>query len=65
MKKLEKRQIIILAIAALFVLYAIYDLLIAGPAAKKASKQAMRHCPLFPLVALFLHYLSSSSTWQV
>jgi len=37
MKKLEKRQIIILAIAALFVLYAIYDLLIAGPAAKKAK----------------------------
>jgi len=37
MKKLEKRQIIILAIAALFVLYAIYELLIAGPAAKKAK----------------------------
>jgi len=36
MKKLEKRQIIILAVAALFVLYAVYELLIAGPAAKKA-----------------------------
>ena len=40
MKKLGKRQIIILAIAALFVLYAIYDLLIAGPAAKKAKAVA-------------------------
>ena len=40
MKKLKKRQIIILAVAALFVLYAIYELLIAGPAAKKAKTEA-------------------------
>lgn len=40
MKKLEKRQIIILVIAALFVLYALYELLIAGPAAKKAGTAA-------------------------
>lgn len=39
MKKLEKRQIIILAVAALFALYAAYELLIAGPAAKKAKIQ--------------------------
>ena len=39
MKKLEKRQIIILAVAALFVLYAVYELLIAGPAAKKARTE--------------------------
>ena len=35
MKKLNKRQIIILAVAALFVLYAVYELFLAGPAAKK------------------------------
>jgi hypothetical protein len=40
MKKLEKRQIIILSIAALFVLYAIYDLLIVGSVAKKAKTAA-------------------------
>ena len=40
MKKLNKRQIIILAIAALFVLYAAYEFLIAGPAAKKAKVEA-------------------------
>jgi len=39
MKKLEKRQIIILAIAALFVLYAAYELLIAGPVAKKTKTE--------------------------
>lgn len=39
MKKPEKRQIIILAIAALFVLYAGYEFLIAGPAAKKAKTE--------------------------
>lgn len=37
MKKLEKRQIIILAVTALVVLYAAYEFLIAGPAAKKAK----------------------------
>ena len=40
MKKLEKRQIIILAVAAIFALYAAYELLIAGPAAKKAKMHA-------------------------
>ena len=40
MKKLEKRKIIILAVAAIFALYAAYELLIAGPAAKKAKTQA-------------------------
>lgn len=40
MVKLNKRQIIILAIAALFVLYAAYEYLIAGPAAKKAKAVA-------------------------
>ena len=39
MKKLDKRQIIILVIAALFVLYAAYEYLIAGPAAKKAKTE--------------------------
>jgi hypothetical protein len=37
MAKLNKRQIIILAVAALFILYAGYEYLIAGPAAKKAK----------------------------
>jgi hypothetical protein len=40
MKKLEKRQIIILAVAALFCLYAAYELLIVGPAAKSAKLKA-------------------------
>ncbi|OGP90721.1 MAG: hypothetical protein A2031_02850 [Deltaproteobacteria bacterium RBG_19FT_COMBO_43_11] len=40
MAKLNKRQIIILVIAALFVLYAAYEYLIAGPAAKKAKAVA-------------------------
>ncbi|HPD56500.1 MAG TPA: hypothetical protein P5294_06355 [Smithellaceae bacterium] len=40
MAKLNKRQVIILSIAALFVLYAIYELVIAGPAAKKAKTAA-------------------------
>ena len=39
MGKLNKRQIIILAIAALFVLYALYVLLIAGPVAQKGGPQ--------------------------
>jgi hypothetical protein len=39
MKKLEKRQIIILVVAALCALYAAYEFLIARPAAKKAKKQ--------------------------
>src|SRR4030042_2546873 len=40
MAKLNKRQIIILVIAALFILYAAYEYLIAGPAAKKAKAVA-------------------------
>jgi hypothetical protein len=40
MKKLNKRQIIILAIAALGILYAGYELLIARPAAKKDKTEA-------------------------
>ena len=40
MKKLNKRQIIILAVAALCVLYAVYELFIAGPAAKKTPAGA-------------------------
>lgn len=39
MKKLNKRQIIILSVAALCVLYAAYEFLIAGPAAQKAKTQ--------------------------
>jgi len=39
MKKLEKRQIIILGVAVLFVLYAVYELFIAGPATKKAKTE--------------------------
>jgi len=35
MDKLNKRQIIILAVAALFALYAAYEFLIARPSAKK------------------------------
>jgi hypothetical protein len=37
MIKLNKRQIIILVIAALFVVYAVYDYLIAGPASRKSE----------------------------
>jgi hypothetical protein len=37
MAKLNKRQIIILVIAALFVLYAAYEYLISGPAGKKVK----------------------------
>ena len=37
MAKLKKREIIILIIAALFVLYAGYEYLIAGPASKKVK----------------------------
>lgn len=37
MEKLNKRQIIILVVAAIFVLYAVYELLIAAPAARKAK----------------------------
>jgi hypothetical protein len=37
MAKFKKREIIILAIAALFVLYAGYEYLIAGPASKKVK----------------------------
>jgi hypothetical protein len=37
MAKLNKRQIIILVIAALFILYAAYEYLIAGPAGKKVE----------------------------
>lgn len=37
MAKLNKRQIIILVIAALFVLYAAYEYLIAGPAGEKVK----------------------------
>ncbi|MDD4861659.1 MAG: hypothetical protein PHI33_06075 [Smithellaceae bacterium] len=40
MKKLEKRQIIILAVAALFALYAAYEFLIARPSAKKIKAEA-------------------------
>lgn len=40
MKNLNKRQIIILIITALFVLYAAYDFLIAQPAAKRARIEA-------------------------
>jgi hypothetical protein len=40
MSKLNKRQIIILIIAGLFALYAVYELFIAGPAAKKAKATA-------------------------
>jgi hypothetical protein len=40
MAKLKKREIIILVIAALFVLYAGYEYLIAGPASKKVKTTA-------------------------
>lgn len=40
MAKLKKREIIILVIAALFVLYAGYEYLIAGPASKKVKISA-------------------------
>ncbi|MBP7232114.1 MAG: hypothetical protein KBA28_09290 [Syntrophaceae bacterium] len=39
MKKLDKRQMIILAVAALCALYAAYEFLIARPAADKAKQQ--------------------------
>jgi hypothetical protein len=37
MKKLNKRQIIILAVAGVFALYAAYELLLAGPSNKKTQ----------------------------
>ena len=40
MAKLEKREIILIVIAALFVLYAGYEYLIAGPASKKVKTSA-------------------------
>ena len=40
MAKLKKREIIILVITALFVLYAGYEYLIAGPASKKVKTSA-------------------------
>ncbi len=40
MKKLNKRQIIILAVTALVALYAAYDLLIAGPTVGKTKIEA-------------------------
>ena len=40
MTKLNKRQIILLAVAALFVLYAAYDLLVARPSSRKAQPEA-------------------------
>jgi len=40
MDKLDKRQIIILAVAALFALYAAYEFLIARPATKKVKAEA-------------------------
>ena len=40
MAKLKKREIIILVIAALFVLYAGYEYLISGPASKKVKTSA-------------------------
>ena len=40
MAKLKKREIIILVITALFVLYAGYEYLIAGPASKKVNTSA-------------------------
>jgi hypothetical protein len=40
MEKLNKRQIIILIVAVIFVLYAVYELLIATPAARKAKSSA-------------------------
>lgn len=39
MKKLNTRQIIILSVAALLVLFAVYELLIARPSAKKAKTE--------------------------
>jgi hypothetical protein len=40
MAKLEKREIVILVIAALFVLYAVYAYFIAAPAGKKVKSSA-------------------------
>ena len=40
MDRLKKREIIILVIAALFILYAGYEYLIAGPASKKVKTSA-------------------------
>ncbi len=42
MKKPNKRQIIILAIMAIAILYAAYDLFVAQPAAKKAKMEAAK-----------------------
>lgn len=41
MKKLDKRQIIILVVAVLCILYAAYEFLIARPSAQKAKEQAL------------------------
>ncbi len=60
MKKLNTRQIIILAIAALCVLYAVYELLIARPAAQKAKAVATENNTV--AVQSFVNTLSSDLT---
>jgi len=52
MKKLEKRQIIILVVAALCALYAAYEFLIARPAAQKAKQQAASATESFDVSSL-------------
>ena len=62
MKNLNKRQIIILAITAIAVLYAGYELLIAGPAAKKAGPAAAPVEEKAALAALTTDIMANKAT---
>jgi hypothetical protein len=62
MKKLNTRQMIILAVTAIAVLYAGYELLIAGPAAKKAGKATAPVEEKAALAALTSDIMSNKAT---
>jgi hypothetical protein len=62
MKKLNTRQIIILAVTAIAVLYAGYEFLIAGPAAKKAGKATAPIEEMLRLPALTSDIMSNKAT---
>ena len=47
MKKLETRQIIVLAVAVIAALYGAYEFLVAGPALKKAKTACVKQTAHF------------------
>lgn len=62
MKKLNKRQMIILAVTAVAVLYAGYELLIAGPSSKKTAKATAPVEEKAALAALTSDIMSNKAT---